>query len=65
MGFVKSFSSISVGVLIAASIMMLVSKVLGDSALIIFYVFGLLFLLMIAFYVVRSLFRKKENDIIN
>lgn len=65
MDFFKSFSSISVGALIAACIMMLVSKVLGDKALIIFYVFGILFFVLIAFYIIRAFTKKKKNSAIN
>lgn len=65
MGFFKSFSSISVGVLIAASIMMLVSKVLGDNALIIFYIFGILFFILISFYIIRAFSKKKTNSVAN
>ena len=62
MGFWKSFSAASVGALIAACIMMLVSSVLGDKALMIFYVFAIFFVVLIAFYVVRAFVKKKSND---
>ena len=61
MNFFKSFSAVSVGAMIAACIMMLVSKVLGDNALIIFYIFGILFFALIAFYVVRAFIKKKDT----
>jgi uncharacterized membrane protein len=60
MGFFKSFSSVSVGAIIAACIMMLVSKTLGDKALIIFYVFAVMFFIVIAFYIIRSFIKKKN-----
>jgi len=59
MGVLKSFSAVSVGALIAACIMMLVSKLLGDKALIIFYVFIVVFVILIAFYVIRAFLKKK------
>ena len=60
MGFLKGVSAISVGALIAASIMMLVSKVLGENALIIFYIFGIMFIILILFYVIRAFVKKRE-----
>ena len=49
MGFLKSFSAVTVGACIAACIMMLVSKTLGDKALIVFYVFIIMFIILITF----------------
>ena len=43
MGFLKSFTAVSVGAVVSASIMALLSKTLGDDALIIFYVFIVIF----------------------
>lgn len=65
MGFWKSFTSVSVGAFVAGCIMMLVSKTLGDNALIIFYVFAILFVVLIVFYLVKALLkgRKKEEII--
>ena len=63
MGFLKSFSSVSVGVMIATCIMMLVSKTLGDKALIIFYVFAILFFIMIIFYLIRAFIKKNNKEI--
>lgn len=60
MGFLKSFSAVSTGALIAASIMMLFSKVLGDKALYIFYAFGIIFFVLIAFYIIRAFTKKKK-----
>ena len=65
MGFLKSFTSISAGAIISASIMMLVSKVLGENALVIFYVFGILFFVLIGFYIIRAFTKKKENGVVN
>ncbi len=60
MGFWKSFTSVSVGAICAALIMTLVSKLLGDKALIIFYVFIVLFVVLILFYILRAFIKKKE-----
>ena len=62
MGFLKSFTAISVGALIAACIMMLVSKTLGDKALIIFYAFIVIFVILIAFYIMRAFFKNKKVE---
>ena len=62
MGFWKSFSAVSVGALIAGCIMMLVSKTLGDSALIIFYAFAIMFIVLITFYLIKS-FMKNDKTI--
>ena len=58
MGFWKSFTAISAGAIIAACIMMFVSKTLGESALIIFYIFIVLFIVLILFYLIRSFIKK-------
>lgn len=62
MGFWKSFSAAAVGATIAACIMMLVSKTLGDKALVIFYVFVILFIALIAFYLIRAFVKSKKNN---
>ena len=61
MGFWKSFASVSIGAVIAACIMALVSKTLGDKALIIFYVFAAMFLLVMLFYVIRAIVKGKKT----
>ena len=48
MGFFKSFSAVSVGAVIAALIMTLVSKTLGDNAVVIFYLFIIVFVILIS-----------------
>ena len=65
MGFWKSFTAASVGALIAGCIMMLVSKTLGDNALIIFYAFAIIFVVLISFYLIRAVVKKKpkENEV--
>ena len=62
MGFFKSFTAVSIGALIAACIMMLVSKLLGDSALIVFYVFIVAFVILIAFYIIKAFMKKKTAE---
>lgn len=62
MGFFKSFTAVSIGALIAACIMMLVSKLLGDSALIVFYVFVVAFVILIAFYIIKAFMKKKTAE---
>ena len=64
MGFVKSFTSVSVGALIAACIMMFVSKSLGDNALIIFYAFIILFVILVIFYIIRAMLKKKGKELV-
>jgi len=54
MGFLKSFTSISIGAIISSCIMALISKTLGDKALMIFYVFVVLFVIIIIFYLIRA-----------
>lgn len=61
MGFLKSFTSISVGALIAGCIMMLVSKTLGDNALVIFYAFAAIFVVLITFYLIKAFIKKKAT----
>lgn len=61
MGFWKSFSAVSVGALVAGSIMMLVSKTLGDNALVIFYIFAIMFVVLIAFYLIKAFMRKDKK----
>lgn len=64
MGFLMSFTAVSIGAIIAACIMMIVSKFLGDNALIIFYAFAIIFVLLISFYIIRAFVKKKkENEI--
>ena len=62
MGFWKSFTAVSAGALIAGGIMMIVSKTLGDNALIIFYVFAIMFVVLIAFYLLRALLKGKKKE---
>ena len=61
LGFVKSFAAVSVGAIISACIMTLVSKALGDKALIIFYVFIILFVVLILFYLIRAFIKGKKG----
>ena len=61
MGFMKSFTAISVGALIAASIMMVVSNLLGEKALIVFYTFVVALIVLIVFYVIRVFIKNKKN----
>lgn len=64
MGFLKSFTAVSVGAVVSASIMALLSKTLGDDALIIFYGFIVMFVILISFYLIRALMKgKKEKNI--
>ena len=64
MGFLRSFTAVSLGAIIAACIMMLVSKSLGENALMIFYVFIILFVILISFYIVRAVLKKKDKEIV-
>lgn len=59
MGFLKSFASISIGAIIAACIMMVVSELLGEKALIVFYAFLIVFIAIAVFYLIKILFKKK------
>ena len=61
MGFLKSFAAVSVGALIAAFIMTIVSKVLGDKALMIFYAFIVIFVVLITFYIIRAFIKGKKG----
>lgn len=61
MGFMKSFTAISVGALIAASIMMVVSNLLGEKALIVFYTFVVALIVLTVFYVIRVFIKNKKN----
>ena len=61
MGFLRSFTAVSTGALIAAVIMTVVSKSLGDSALIVFYVFVILFIVLITFYLIRAFFKGNKE----
>ena len=61
MGFMKSFTAISVGALIAASIMMVVSNLLGEKALIVFYTFVVALIVLRVFYVIRVFIKNKKN----
>ena len=58
---IKSFTAISVGALIAASIMMVVSNLLGEKALIVFYTFVVALIVLIVFYVIRVFIKNKKN----
>lgn len=60
LGFLKSFTAVSVGAIIAALIMTVVSKTLGDNALVIFYAFAVFFVILISFYVIRAFVKKKK-----
>lgn len=62
MGFLKSVTSVSVGAVIAACIMALLSKTLGESALLIFYVFIIFFVILIAFYLIRAFIKGKKGQ---
>ena len=62
MVFLKSFSAVAVGAIIAACVMMLVSKTLGDKALIIFYVFAVMFVILITMYIVRAFIKKRKVE---
>lgn len=61
MGFLKSFTAVSIGAMIAACIMMVVSELLGEKALVIFYAFFIVFVAIAVFYLIKILFKKKEN----
>lgn len=66
MGFLKSFSAISVGALVAACIMTIVSNLLGDKALFVFYIFIVIFIVLIAFYIIRAILKGRKNkEIVN
>lgn len=60
MGFWKSFTSISIGAIIAACIVMIVSSILGDGALVIFYAFFIILIVLVVAYIVKALFIKKK-----
>lgn len=62
MGFLSSFTAVSVGAMVAACIMMLVSKTLGDKALFIFYAFLIFFVVLIAFYIIRAVVKSKKEE---
>ena len=61
MGFFKSFSAVSIGALVAACIMTVVSKTLGDKALFIFYAFLVFFVVIMSFYVIRIFLKNKRQ----
>lgn len=61
MGFSKSFTAVSIGALIASFIMIFVTKLLGDDALIIFYVFAIMFLVIISIYLIKSFIKTKKG----
>ena len=64
MGFLKSFLAVSIGAVVAAFIMAFISLVLGGSAIVIFYIFIVLFLLVMFFYLVRAfMIGKTEKNI--
>ena len=62
LGFFKSFTAVSLGAICAACIMALVSKTLGDNALIIFYVFIILFVVLMMLYIIRALIKGKRKE---
>lgn len=64
LGFIKSFTAVSLGALIAALVVSLISFTLNDKALIIFYVFCILFIVLIIFYIIKALLKKdrSKND---
>ena len=64
MGFWKSLISVCSGAVIAACIKALVSKTLGDSALIIFYCFIGFFILILSFYLIRAFIKGKKDKVI-
>ena len=61
MSFLKSFIAVSIGAIIAACIMTVVSKLLGDKALMIFYAFIIIFIILISFYVIRAFIKGKKG----
>lgn len=63
MGFWKSLSAVTVGALVAACIMALLSKTLGDGALLIFYCFIVFFVVIVSFYLIRALVKRKDKQI--
>ena len=64
MGFLKSFTAVSVGAIIAAFIMTVVSKTLGDKALVIFYAFIVFFVVLMSFYLIRAIVKGKRNKVV-
>ena len=65
MGFWKSFTSISIGAIIAACIVMIVSSILGDGALVIFYAFLIILIVLVVAYIVKVLFIKRKVEKLN
>lgn len=65
MGFWKSFTSISIGAIIAACIVMIVSSILGDGALVIFYAFLIILIVLVVAYIVKALFIKRKVEKLN
>lgn len=65
MGFWKSFTSISIGAIIAACIVMIVSSILGDGALVIFYAFLIILIVLVVSYIVKALFIKRKVEKLN
>lgn len=61
MGFMKSFTAISAGTLIAAVIMMVVSNFLGEKALVVFYAFVVALIVLMVFYILRAVIKNKKN----
>ena len=61
MGFLRSFTAVSVGALVASCIMIFVTKMLGDNALIIFYVFAVMFFVIISIYLIKSFIKTKKG----
>ena len=62
LGFLKSFIAVSVGAIIAGGIVSGVTILLGDSALIVFYLFVVLLILFVLFYLVKCAFKRKINN---
>lgn len=65
MSFFSSLTAVSLGAIIAACIMALLSSTLGDSALIIFYVFIVFFVVLISFYLIKAFMKNKKEEIEN
>lgn len=65
MGFWKSFTSISIGAIIAACIVMIVSSILGEGALVIFYAFLIILIVLVVAYIVKALFIKIKVEKLN
>lgn len=62
MSFFASVTAISVGAIIAACIMALLSSTLGEGALFIFYVFIGFFVVLMSFYLIKAFVRNKNKE---